>query len=136
MKTKLSFLVAAFWLGCLPAQASDFDSSRNLLCASTGTVECVQGSDCLEGTAASINVPQFFWISFAKKLIEAKRANGEKVSSKIVTKSHDNGQMVLQGTQNQLGWSMAIMEKSGQMVLTASGEGVAYVVFGACTPFR
>ncbi len=136
MKTKLGFLVAAFWLGSLPAQASDFDGSRNLLCASMGTVECARGSDCLEGTAASINVPQFFWISFAKKLIEAKRANGEEVSSKIVTKSHDNGQMVLQGTQNQLGWSMAIMEKSGQMVLTASGEGVAYVVFGACTPFR
>ena len=62
------------------------------------------------------------------------RADGEEVSSKIVTKSHDNGQMVLQGTQNQLGWSMAIMEKSGQMVLTASGDGVGYVVFGACTP--
>ena len=135
MKTKICMLSAALCLGALPAFASEFDGSRNLLCASMGTVECAEGLDCLEGTAASINVPQFFRISFAEKVIVGKHANGEKVSSKIVTKSHDNGQMVLQGTQNQLGWSMAIAEESGQMVLTASGDKVAYVVFGACRPF-
>jgi hypothetical protein len=30
-----------------------------------------------------------------------------------------------------LGWTMAISEETGQLVLTASGEQVAFVVFGA-----
>jgi len=30
---------------------------------------------------------------------------------------------------------MAILEQNGQVVLTASGEQVAFVVFGACIPF-
>jgi len=34
-----------------------------------------------------------------------------------------------------LGWTMAITEKTGQVVLTASGDQVAFVVFGAALPF-
>jgi len=30
-----------------------------------------------------------------------------------------------------LGWTMAISQETGQVVLTASGEQVAFVVFGA-----
>jgi hypothetical protein len=33
-----------------------------------------------------------------------------------------------------LGWTMAISEESGQVVLTASGDQVAFVVFGAALP--
>jgi len=33
-----------------------------------------------------------------------------------------------------LGWTMAISEATGQVVLTASGEQVAFVVFGAGIP--
>jgi hypothetical protein len=33
-----------------------------------------------------------------------------------------------------LGWTMAISEATGQVVLTASGEQVAFVVFGAAMP--
>ena len=33
-----------------------------------------------------------------------------------------------------LGWTMAITEENGQVVLTASGDQVAFVVFGAALP--
>jgi len=32
-----------------------------------------------------------------------------------------------------LAWSIAISKKTGKVVLSASGDGVAYVVFGTCT---
>jgi hypothetical protein len=32
-----------------------------------------------------------------------------------------------------VGWSLAIAEDTGKMVLTASGDDVGFVVFGACT---
>ena len=46
--------------------------------------------------------------------------------------------MILQGAEDGyekmrdgLGWTLAIAENSGQVVLTASGDQVAFVVFGA-----
>jgi hypothetical protein len=34
-----------------------------------------------------------------------------------------------------LGWTMAISESTGQVVPTASGDQLAFVVFGASIPF-
>lgn len=135
-KFTLSLFAAIAGLAAMPASASDFDGSRILLCASIETFGCAAGSDCVKEAPEDINVPQFFRINFKEKLIRAKRLNGEEVSSKIVSEVHDNGEMILQGVQNQLGWSMAITEENGKMSLTASGDQVAFTVFGACTPLQ
>ena len=49
-----------------------------------------------------------------------------------------DGKLILQGAEDGyekmrdgLGWTIAISEETGQVVLTASGEQVAFVVFGA-----
>ncbi len=41
----------------------------------------------------------------------------------------------LQGIQDGFGWTIAIMEDTGRMVLTASGDLVGDVAFGVCTPY-
>ena len=46
---------------------------------------------------------------------------------------HEAGELVLQGIENGLGWSLMINESDGQMTLTAAGDRLAFVVFGACT---
>jgi predicted regulator of Ras-like GTPase activity (Roadblock/LC7/MglB family) len=53
-----------------------------------------------------------------------------------------DGKLILQGAEDGyekmrdgLGWAMVISEESGQVVLTASGEQVAFVMFGAALPF-
>ncbi len=53
-----------------------------------------------------------------------------------------DGKLILQGAEDGyekmrdgLGWTMAISEATGQVVLTAAGEGVAFVIFGASIPF-
>jgi hypothetical protein len=38
-----------------------------------------------------------------------------------------------EGVRDGLGWTMSVDIDRGDMVLTASGEGVAFVVFGVCT---
>jgi len=46
-------------------------------------------------------------------------------------------QGVEEGVENiddGLAWSIAISKKTGKVVLSASGDGVAYVLFGTCTP--
>jgi len=45
-----------------------------------------------------------------------------------------DGKLVFQGMGEELAWSMAISEQTGKMVITASGEEVGFVLFGACTP--
>ena len=39
----------------------------------------------------------------------------------------------IEGVRDGLGWTMAINDTTGKMVLTASGDSFALVVFGACT---
>jgi hypothetical protein len=51
------------------------------------------------------------------------------------------GKLILQGAEegyagihDGLGWTIAINIANGEAILTASGEGTAFVVFGACLP--
>ena len=44
--------------------AGDFDGSQPLLCATIKAIECGPEGECLQGTAESVNLPQFFKINF------------------------------------------------------------------------
>ncbi len=55
-------------------------------------------------------------------------------TAKIESMAREEGKLILQGVQLSLGWSMVITQKSGAMALTAAGEKVVFVIFGACTP--
>jgi hypothetical protein len=48
----------------------------------------------------------------------------------ILQGAEDGYKEVRDGT----GWSMAISEETGKMVLTESGNQVGFVIFGACIP--
>ena len=113
--------------------AADFDGSRPLLCATIETFECGSGIECQLGTAQSINLPQFLKIDFKDKKISGTRESGEVLSTKIENMEHGDGKLVLQGTQNNKGWSMLINEATGKMTITVSDDQVGFVVFGACT---
>jgi hypothetical protein len=40
----------------------------------------------------------------------------------------------VENVDDGLAWSITISKKTGKVVLSASGDGVAYVVFGTCIP--
>ena len=112
--------------------AADFDGSKPLLCATIETFECGAGIECQRGTSQSINLPQFLKINFKDKKISGTRESGEVLSTKIENMERSDGKLVLQGTQNNKGWSMLINEATGKMTITASDDQVGFVVFGAC----
>lgn len=128
-------LCAGLWPGLASAEPTGFDGSRPLLCASVDTVECDSTGTCLQGTPASVNAPQFFRINFEERSIRGTRQDGTDVTTKIVSRTADAGQVILQGVEDGRGWSMAIAEKTGRMTLTASGQEIGFIVFGACTTF-
>lgn len=122
------------------ALAGDFDGSKELICSIMDVVECGPGGKCQQLTAKDIGIPDFLRINFEGKKISATQASGDKRSTDIEKFEKVDGKVIIQGAEDGIegvrdgvGWSLAIVEESGKMVLTASGDEVGFVVFGACT---
>ncbi|MDH3597232.1 MAG: hypothetical protein OEM93_20535 [Rhodospirillales bacterium] len=130
---QLVFFVASLGLLAGPVSAAGFDGSKPLICASIEAFDCASGGDCLKGTAESMNVPQFIRLDFKGKVAKATRPDGEERISKFGNMTQNDGALILQGVQGGLGWSMTIAQDGGKMALTAAGEEVGFVIFGACT---
>ena len=141
-KLKLMGLVLlGIWLAPYAAGAGDFDGSQPLLCAPTDIIECDAGGECYRVTAESINAPQFLRIDFKKKSIRATKASQDERTSMIERMERVDGKLIIQGAEDGiegvrdgLGWTLAIAEETGKMVLTGSGDETAFVLFGGCIP--
>jgi 6-phosphogluconate dehydrogenase len=136
----IGLMVALVCLISFPALAGDFDGSNPLICAVMDVVECQPGGKCQQVTAEDVGIPHFLKINFKEKKISATHADGRKKSTEIENFEKIDGKIIIQGAEDGiegvrdgLGWSLAIAEESGKMVLTASGDEVGFVVFGACT---
>lgn len=124
----------------LPCFAGDFDGSRPMVCATIKAIECPPSGDCSEVALERAGLPRFAVIDVQKRVIYPTQSSGinrvsaiervEIVDGKLILQGAEDG---LEGVRDGLGWTIAIAEDSGELVLTASGEGVAFVVFGACT---
>ena len=125
----------------MPAAAGDFDGSEELMCSCMRIIECGPDGQCKEVTAEDLGIPQFLRINFEQKTISAPQWGESQPPSPIENLEHIDGKLILQGAEDGikdvrdgLGWSMAISEETGRMVLTGSGDQMGLVVFGACTP--
>lgn len=138
IRTITSALVASAAMGNI-ALAGDFDGTKPLVCSSIQAIECVIG-DCYMGLAEDINAPQFFRVDFAAGTIETIAQGEKKRTTKIEHRDTFQDKLVLQGAEDGddadnpgVAWSLAIDRESGNMVMTASGDDVGFVMFGACT---
>ena len=132
-KSTIAILTLGFTLTQHLALAQGVNDASTVICAAIQTDLCEAGAACLEGDAEALNIPSFVHINVAEKSITGTRPNGEALDTVIGSVTRDEGELVLQGVENGRGWSMAITEATGRMVLTAAGDDVAFVVFGACT---
>ena len=80
-------------------------------------------------------------INFEQKTISAPQWGEDQPPSRIKNLEHIDGKLVLQGAEDGvkevhdgLGWTIAISEETGKMVITGSGEQMGIVIFGACIP--
>lgn len=136
----IGLIVTIICILSFPVVASDFDGSNPLICAVIDVMECQPGGKCQQVTAEEVGVPLFSKIDFKKKEISATLADGTKKSSTIERFEKVDGKIIIQGAEDGIegvrdgvGWSLAIAEDTGKTVLTASGDEVGFVIFGACT---
>ena len=133
----LGSIIAASTVG-----AGDFDGTRPLLISVIRVVECTPDGACREVSPARAELPQFMKIDFTNKTISAAAGDDETPNQTSIERQEVvDGKLILQGAEDGydkmrdgLGWTMAISEENGQVVLTASGEQVAFVIFGASLP--
>jgi hypothetical protein len=125
----------------LTSVADDFDGSRPLLFSVTSAMECTPDNGCRAVTIESIELPRFLKIDLNQKTIGPVSASDARPDSVIERMERVDGKLILQGAEDGyesvkdgLGWTIAISEDTGRVVMTASGDQVAFVVFGACLP--
>jgi hypothetical protein len=124
-----------------PSVAGDFDGSKPLVCTVITVNECLEGEGCMAVAPEDVNLPRHLWVDVAKKTIQDKKA-GDGRKSPIESVKRVDGKLILQGAEegradvrDGFGWTIAIMEDSGQMMLSASGDMVAISAFGVCTSY-
>ena len=123
----------------LPAFAGDFDGSKELTCACMRVIQCGPDGNCSQTSAEDIGIPEFLSLNFERKTISAPQWGEKRPPSRIKNLEHIEGKLILQGAEegvenvhDGLGWSIAISEETGKMVISGSGEQMGMVVFGAC----
>lgn len=110
------------------AAAADFDGSKNLICAPVKAMDCADGVDCVSGTPLEMGAPAFLRIDFEKKAV-----SGTYRSSPILQMEKSESQVLLQGFDQGLGWTVAITGSNGHMHATMAGQEGAIILSGSCT---
>jgi hypothetical protein len=89
----------------------------------------------------TVGLPRNFFIDFKEKKLRPSKDSLVRKTSNIYRVEHIENKLILQGideglesVDDGLAWSITISKKTGKVVLSASGDGVAYVVFATCIP--
>ena len=128
MRPLLCMVLAVAASASAPAAlAGDFDASKPLICATVQAMDCAVGDDCVRGLAEDIGAPTFMRIDVAQKAVI-----GPKRTSPVQLVEENEKQLLLQGTELGLAWSIALDKETGQMSATLVDRGGVYVLFGAC----
>lgn len=130
MRVRFARLAAAFLLASAgEVAAAGFDGKTPLECAPAAASECDTSAECETVTLDEIGVPGPIRVDFkAKKLLSM---DGQR-SSPIRSVEVSDTVLILQGSQNGRGWSMAIDRASGAMSGTIAETAGAFVLSGAC----
>jgi hypothetical protein len=119
--------------------AGDFDGSKPLYGTVNRILEINQFKINDNVDPDIVGLPQNFVIDFKARLIRPSKDSLVRKTSKIKHIEHLENKLILQGVEegvenvdDGLAWSISISKKNGKVVLSASGDGVAYVLFGRC----
>ncbi|HMB77587.1 MAG TPA: hypothetical protein VKN76_14400 [Kiloniellaceae bacterium] len=113
------------------AGAESMDGSENLICFAESTSHCQYGGRCENLRAAELDLPRFFRLDFTAMTVSRKTGEDTERSSKIASLTHSEDGLLLQGTDEGLGWTLMVAP-DGDMSVSATRAGETFVIFGAC----
>jgi len=132
-KVGAAAILAAF--ASSAALAAGFDGKSNLVCAATEAVVCADGVGCREGSTRAFELPEFLYVNYQNKVVHARTADATtiKVESPILNMHASERSLVLQGFENDQGWTVSVDRKTGRMATTVSGGAATVILLGVCT---
>jgi hypothetical protein len=125
MRNPALFLAA---LALLPAVAQ----ASPLTCSLSTLRACDEIVGCTRVLQEEVNVPRFWKVDLEKKTISGVRPDGTEASTPIQSMHTRLLVLNIGGAENGRAWSATISDDGALSVVT-SGEGFAFVGFGACT---
>lgn len=129
MRKYLTMIIGCLLFFSVSAQAGEIlDSTKPLICASIEALDCAPGEPCDRGIPEFMDAPKFLRIDFAKKEVIGPLRTAQ---IKMIEKNED--QIVLQGYELNMGWTLALDRHTGNMTITFAGWDTAFIIFGACT---
>lgn len=125
------------------AFAGDFDGSTPLFGTVDRVIEINRYRIADDVDPDTVGLPRKFLIDFNAKVLRPSNDSLVRrtisinrvafVENMTVIQGVDEG---VEGVEDGLAWSLTISKKNGSTLLSASGNGVAYVVFGVCRPAK
>ncbi len=120
------------------------DESKDIpgpaICASQEVMECKPLEGCARVSVEDIDGPRFISLRPGESNILVTLAGGRHETTTAKVREKVDGKFIFQGAdeadaevEDGVGWTMVISEEDGRMTITASGEEVAFVIFGVCT---
>lgn len=124
----------------LISYAGEFDGSKLIVGSVEKVLEINQFKISDDVDPDIVGLPRRFFIDVEQKRMLPSKESMVRTISRINHVEHIENKLVLQGVEegvesvdDGLAWSIAISKNTGKVVLSASGDGKAYVVFGSCT---
>jgi hypothetical protein len=125
------------------AIAGDFDGSKPLSGITGKIIEINQYKIIDDVYPDTVGLPKNFLIDVKSKTLRLSKdslirrtitfKSLEHIENKMVMQGVDEG---VEGVDDGLALSLTISKKNGNAILSAAGDGVAYVVFGVCKPIK
>ena len=126
------FIQIIFYFGVVlcseSVMASDFDSSKPLVCAIVEVLDCGLQDQCNRVNPEFVNLPDIFRVDIKKKEMA-----GAGRTTKIQHVTHEEGNLLLQGTSGTgRAWSLMLSESTGKFTGAVAANGFGFLVFGSC----
>ena len=129
MRVIAGLIILGLFVAVSPVYAEDvFAGTKPLLCASIEALDCDPGTECERGIPEIMGAPKFLRIDFAKNEI-----SGTERTTKIRSIDKDDDQLILQGYELGLGWTLALDRATGNMRITFARWDASFIMFGSCT---
>lgn len=103
------------------------------VCSVVHVVECNADRECTENSPEVLaDLGSFFSIDLDAGVIASAGPRSSDRSARILESSHEEGRLMLAGLQGGRGWSLTLVEDTGEVSLAISDPDGAILVFGNC----